>query len=531
MRKKKYKNVIETVHKDSTGGFVRLKQNLKNLFSPMQGVTSELKNLKGQEKKTADMSDMIRSLDQLKSKFLGVDKAIEGASQELKKFSKQDGPKNQLSPLPGKRMPGGGSGISTSQVLGLMGLARFAPSIGVGLAGMGPVGWGLAGVGVLGAMGAYSFMSHSLDTAAEAESEFIKMQEAVKRAGKSFSELQERIEELGAKTKFTATDGYIAAKQMGASGWNSEQIFHALPVLMNITGAAQITSDIGLPEVTEKLVDIMNSYDVKSDQAEIFGDQIAYAITNSSQSFSQLMDALNTFAPIAKSIGIPKEHAIAHVMVLADKGIKESVAGTAMAGFIARMPSLPKEARDIITSKFSKKEYEGFYNLKTGKIKNLSRIFELFKEKKLTTGEISTIMGQEAGKYLISLVDKDAIIKIRSNTASLGDSKIKGIAQRLGDTNTKGYLGAVELLDSSLDGTMNKIFNKGPLKAADYAVRKATTVVDYSSSFLDQKKEPSKKPEPLRIHITADKLPPGIGVEVNKKPIWADLPHGSMWAP
>ena len=334
----------------------------------------------------------------------------------------------------------------------------------------------------------------SLDTAAEFEDELAKVKAVVKKSTgeinkltgeaitipldiKGLEELENLARKIGAGTQFSATQALEGMKLLGTSGWNNSQIKPAIKPILELTGAAQVNSDIGLAQVSGDFSDVMGAYGVASGQVKDFSDQAAWAFSNSNQTLGELMEAMKLYAPTFKKLGIAKEDALAVQMVLSDLGTKGNVAGTALAGFAARMLKLPPEAMNIIKSKMTPEEYSRFYDAKEDRVKDVMQLFALMRKKGLSNKELTTILGQESGKYMISLVDEKNINKVLEKRESLGNKDIwEDESSRLNKQFLESFRGKVKLLKSAISDLAISIGKAGLLDVMKYLADGLTTI-------------------------------------------------------
>ena len=274
---------------------------------------------------------------------------------------------------------------------------------------------------------------------------------------------------LGATTQFSATDALRGMKLLGASGWDSGKIKAGLEPILNLTGAAQVNSDIGIDQVSGEFSDVMGAYGVASEGVKDFGDQAAYAFSRSNQTLSELMEAMKIYAPTFKKLGVAKEDAMAMQMVLSDLGVKGNVAGTALAGFSSRMLKLPAEAANIIKSKMTPEEYGRFYDFEKDQVRDVMEMFRLMLEKGLSNEEITTVLGQESGKYMISLVNEQNINKVLERRKNLKNKdEWEGESKKLNDEFQKSFRGKMNALKSALSELAIAIGDSGLLDAVKF---------------------------------------------------------------
>ena len=354
----------------------------------------------------------------------------------------------------------------------------------------------------------------SLNTAAEFEDELAKVKAVVKKAtgeinketGESITipmdipgleKLEALSRKIGATTQFEGKDALVGMKLLGASNWDSDQITAGIEPILKLTGAAQVNSDIGLAQVSGDFSDVMSAYGVASAGVKDFGDQAAWAFSNSNQTLGELMEAMKIYAPTFKTLGIAKEDAMAMQMILSDLGTKGNVAGTALAGFASRMIKLPPEAENVIKSKVLPEEYAKFFDDTKDSVSDVMELFRLMLEKGFSKKEITTVLGQESGKYMISLVDEKNINKVldrRKKLLDQGEDKIwKNYAEELNNKFLESFRGKLSLLKSSISELALVIAETGLLDALKWITDRMTDAVTAIS----------KIPKPVMAPIVA----------------------------
>lgn len=159
--------------------------------------------------------------------------------------------------------------------------------------------------------------------------------------GGDFDSLRDKAREMGAKTKFSATESAEAMEYMAMAGWKTKDMLGGIEGIMNLAAASgedlASTSDIvtdamtafGLSaEGTTKIV--KDGFTKEVANATHFADVLAAASSNSNTNVSMLGESFKYVAPVAGSLGYSVEDTAVALGLMANSGIKASQGGTAL---------------------------------------------------------------------------------------------------------------------------------------------------------------------------------------------------------
>ncbi len=138
--------------------------------------------------------------------------------------------------------------------------------------------------------------------------------------------LSEEAKELGASTKFTAKEAADAMGYMGMAGWS------AADMLQGMDGVLQLAAASGedLAMVSDIVTDNLTAFGLKASDTAHFADVLAAAATNSNTNVSIMGETFKMSASIAGALGYSVEDVATAVGLMANSGIKGSIAGTAL---------------------------------------------------------------------------------------------------------------------------------------------------------------------------------------------------------
>lgn len=138
--------------------------------------------------------------------------------------------------------------------------------------------------------------------------------------------LQEKAEEMGATTKFTASESAEAMGYMAMAGWKTEDMISGLDGIMNLASA----SGENLASVSDIVTDALTAFGLQASDSTHFADVLATASSNANTNVSMMGESFKYVAPVAGSMGSSIEDVAIALGLMANSGIKASQAGTSL---------------------------------------------------------------------------------------------------------------------------------------------------------------------------------------------------------
>lgn len=139
--------------------------------------------------------------------------------------------------------------------------------------------------------------------------------------------------EMGATTKFSATESAEALTYMGMAGWNAQQMYDGLPGILNLAAA----SGEDLATTSDIVTDAMTAFGMEAKEAGHFADILAKTSSSANTNVSILGESFKYAAPICGTMGYKAEDAAVALGLMANAGIKGSQAGTTLKNAITRL--------------------------------------------------------------------------------------------------------------------------------------------------------------------------------------------------
>lgn len=153
------------------------------------------------------------------------------------------------------------------------------------------------------------------------------MSEVQAISGATSSDLEKmssKAKELGASSKYSATEASQAFKYMALAGWDTSKSISAIDGVMNLAAA----SGMELAKASDMVTDYLSAFGMEASQASYMADMLAYAQGNSNTTAEQLGEAYKNCAANMNAAGQDIETTTAMLEALANQGSKSSEAGT-----------------------------------------------------------------------------------------------------------------------------------------------------------------------------------------------------------
>lgn len=144
--------------------------------------------------------------------------------------------------------------------------------------------------------------------------------------GNDLEALKDKAKEMGATTKFSASESAEALKYMAMAGWDTQKMLDGLPGVMNLAAA----SGEELATVSDIVTDALTAFGMKAEEAGHFADILAKASSKSNTNVSMMGETFKYVAPVAGALGFSAEDTAIAIGLMANSGIKASQAGTSL---------------------------------------------------------------------------------------------------------------------------------------------------------------------------------------------------------
>nr|WP_307776482.1 phage tail tape measure protein [uncultured Cetobacterium sp.] len=263
--------------------------------------------------------------------------------------------------------------------------------------------------------------------------------------GESYDKLRNQAKLLGAQTRFTATQVGEAQKYQAMAGWKVNQIMNATPAIMNLATA----SGEQLGTVSDIVTDSMTAFSWSANQASKFTDILAQAATQTNTSVGLLGESFKYVSPTAATLGESVQSTATWLGILANNGIKGSMAGVSLNETMQSLIKPSKEASALLGQLGVKAKDAN------GNFLGLDRIFPQIRKGLKGLGNadkgaiLNTIFGERGGRAA-NLILNTTQEQIRKLKRTIEDSA--GATSKMSKIMDSGLGGALARAKSAVSG-------------------------------------------------------------------------------
>jgi hypothetical protein len=236
--------------------------------------------------------------------------------------------------------------------------------------------------------------------------------------------LTDNAKELGATTRFTASEIVGLQKELGKLGFSEPEILASTKAISTLASAV----DTDLANAALIAGQTLRAFNLDASQMGRVVDVMAKSFTSSALDITTFKESMKFVAPVANALNVPIEQTTALLGVLADNGIKGSMAGTSLRRIFSEIT-------------------------KTGKPFN-EGLREIAKNGISVTDSMDEV-GRTASTSLLVLGKN--IPKIEALGIALNEAG--GAAQKMADEQLNSLSGQTTLMSSAFDGLILSLNN------------------------------------------------------------------------
>ncbi len=315
----------------------------------------------------------------------------------------------------------------------------------------------------------------AVTVAANFDAGMSKVQAISGATGEELDKLRDKAREMGAKTKFSASEAADAMSYMAMAGWKTGDMLDGIEGIMNLAAA----SGEDLAATSDIVTDALTAFGLSAKDSAHFSDILAAASSNANTNVSMMGESFKYCAPIAGAMGYSAEDTAEALGLMANSGIKASQSGTAMRSIMTKLTG---------EIKLSGKEL-GNVTIQTtnadGSMRGLSEILGDCRSafSKLTDSEKSQAAETLAGKYAMS----GFLSLMNAAPEDIGKlsgaiSNCDGTAKRMADTMQDNLQGQLTVLKSQTE-EVAIAFGTELMPVAQDLVGKASEAVQWFGSL------------------------------------------------
>lgn len=277
--------------------------------------------------------------------------------------------------------------------------------------------------------------------------------------GDDLKALTDKAKEMGATTKFSASESADALQYMAMAGWKAEDMLNGLEGIMNLAAA----SGEDLATTSDIVTDALTAFGLSAEDSTHFADVLAQASSNANTNVGMMGETFKYVAPVAGALGYTAEDTALAIGLMANSGIKASQAGTSLRSIMSRMAKPTKEVQGAM-DKLGVSLTDS-----NGNMKSLNEVMGDLRNgfaglSEAEAAEMAAALGgQEAMSGLLAIVNAsdDDFDKLSDAIYSCD-----GAAKRMADTMNDNLQGQITILKSGLEGLGISLYEnmEAPLK-------------------------------------------------------------------
>ncbi len=259
-----------------------------------------------------------------------------------------------------------------------------------------------------------------------------------------FQQLRDKALEMGAKTKFSASQSAEALNYMALAGWDTKEMMTGIDGVMQLAAASG--EDLGA--VSDIVTDSLTAFGLKAKDSGHFADVLAQANSKANTDVRGLGEAFKYAAPVAGALGYTVEDTSIAIGLMSNAGIKGEKAGTALRTMFTNLAKPTKAMKNqmdelgisITDSQGNMLPMRDVMDQLRGKFKGLS--------KDQQASAAATIFGKEAMSGALAVInasDED----YKKLTKSIDNSA--GASKRMADEMEGGIGGSIRRMKSAIE--------------------------------------------------------------------------------
>ncbi len=299
--------------------------------------------------------------------------------------------------------------------------------------------------------------------------------------GNDLAKLEAKAKEMGATTKFSASDAAEGLKYMAMAGWDTSAMLEGLDGVFALAAASG--EDLGL--TSDIVTDALTAFGMQAKDAVQFADLLASASSNSNTNVALMGETFKYVAPLFGALGYSAEDAALAIGLMANAGIKGSQAGTSLRAAVTNlMKPTDSMAAAMDELGISVTDANGEMLPFKDVMDNLRGSFANLTEEQQAQ-YAATIFGKEAMSGMLAIINASETDYIKLTKAT---TDYNGAAKEMSDIMQDNLKGRWEEFKSALEEVALQIYDL-LLPALESWLAKGQAFVDWFSELDDGTKK------------------------------------------
>lgn len=291
-------------------------------------------------------------------------------------------------------------------------------------------------------------------------------------SGADLDKMSAKAKELGATTKFTASQVAEGFKYMSLAGWSTAESLEAIDGVINLAAA----SEMDLGQASDMVTDYLAAFGLEAQDAAQMVDELVYAQSHSNTSTEQLGEAFKNSAANMNAADQSLETTVALLEAMANQGTKGSQAGTQLAAVMRDLTSKMKNGSIMIgDTAVAVQDQEGNFRDLVDIMADVEKATRGMGSAERASALQSTFTARSI--KAVNQILNEGVDDIRGYKDALEDSG--GAAAKTAQTMQDNFQGALTRAQSAIEGLQVALFDlvSSPITAVVNGFAKLTGAV------------------------------------------------------
>lgn len=380
----------------------------------------------------------VKAADELRTKIINQDTAVKNAEAQVKQYS------GALSDLQKEEKETGDEAEKTTNG----GLNAFAVALG-----------NLASQVITKAVQGLGNLAQSVIETGKAFDTAMSNVKAISGASAAEMDLlSAKAVELGATTKFTATQTADAFGYMAMAGWKADDMLSGIEGVMDLAAA----SGADLATTSDIVTDSLTAFGQSAADAGRLADIMAAAAANSNTNVEMMGETFKYAASLAGSMGYSMEDTAIATGLMANSGIKATQAGTSLRAMMTRMAAPTKDSATAMEALGLKLD-DGHGNMKS-LMQVMQELRASFGDLKMSQQELTLEQNKLNAALESGEMDEDEFNEAQEELITKaygaeGAMKAQYASMLAGKNGLSGFLAIVNASEEDFDKLTDSIYN------------------------------------------------------------------------
>ena len=290
--------------------------------------------------------------------------------------------------------------------------------------------------------------------------------------GEDLQTLRDKAKEMGANTKFSATEAADAFNYMAMAGWKTEDMLGGIEGILSLAAAG----NTDLATTSDIVTDALTAMGESAGEAGRLADVMAAASSNSNTNVEMMGETFKYVGTLVGALDYEMEDAALAIGLMANSGVKAEQAGTSLRSILTRLAAPPKQAAEAmeelgLSMRNEKNEMKSFDEI----ILDLREAFKGLANDEDKQAEMAKKLAGTSGMSgllaIVNATEQDF------NKLSTAINNSTGVAANMAATMQNNLGGDLTALGSKFEGVQLTIYEK-----FEPALRKGVEVL---SKLLD----------------------------------------------